>query len=174
MTPLDPTVSRRALLVLFGVAAAAAGGAAVLGTSGERGAESGAPAAATRSGFVALPNNTPFGRWTVGEVGPMSMGAVTVTVVGESGETFALEVMARDESPDAPRAPGESKYFSVYIPNGGDGDRGTLESQGLAAMTLASIIERHETPEAVAPFLTLSRRLTVHAAKLGAPGSTAI
>lgn len=129
------------------------------------------PSAPAGRSFVALPEGARLARWTVASVGPMSLGAVTVTVVGEAGETFRLEVMARDEADGAPRAPGESKHFAVYVPNGGDGDRQTLESQGLAAMALASIIERHETPAAAAPFLTLSQRLGRHAAELGAAGS---
>src|SRR5688500_11015349 len=47
-------------------------------------------------------------RWTIEAIRPLAEGAVTVRVAGEDGRAFELEIMARDASPIAPRAPGET------------------------------------------------------------------
>ena len=122
-----------------------------------------------------LRDGSTFARWTIDHVGPLEAGAVAVTVHGgDDHQKFELEVLARDTAPGAPRAPGESRFFAVYLRNGGNGERGTVEEHGLAAMTLASILERNETAAAAAPFLTLSQRLTAFPDQLGQPATATL
>ena len=82
-----------------------------------------------------------FARWTVAAIHPIEHGALTVAVRADDGHEFSLEVLARDSSPLAPRPPANVGDLSIYVCNSGDGWLPTAEEQGLAAMTLAQILE---------------------------------
>lgn len=101
-------------------------------------------------------------RWTIEAIRPLAEGAVKVVVKGADERAFELEIMARDASPLAPRAPGETGQFSIYVRNGGDGYAPTNEEQGLAAMTLAAIVKRNEAGVSAAGFLTHEARFSQH------------
>lgn len=82
-----------------------------------------------------------FARWTVAAIHPVEHGALTVAVRADDGHEFSLEVLARDSSPLAPRPPASVGELSIYVCNSGDGWMPTAEEQGLAAMTLAQILD---------------------------------
>ncbi|EYF06315.1 hypothetical protein [Chondromyces apiculatus] len=103
-----------------------------------------------------------FARWTVVHVAPLSRGAVTITVTGEDGKAFRLEVLARDPSPRAPRPPGVTERFAVHVCNGGDGWLPTCEEQGLSAMALAQVIAANEREIDATGFLSYAERIERH------------
>ena len=87
---------------------------------------------------------------------------MTIAVSGAERRAFQLEIMARDASPLAPRAPGETSRFAIYVRNGGDGFAPTNEEQGLAAMALAEIVKRNEASASAEGFLTHEGRFAQH------------
>ena len=108
-----------------------------------------------------------FGRWTVASVHPIERGALRVDVRDAGGNAFALEILARDPAPLS-RPPAEVGQLAVYVCNGGDGWLPTVEEQGLAAMTLAALLEKHGQTGAIAGLLTHQDRLVVHGDSLRA------
>lgn len=178
----SPEVSRRAILALLGVGAVGSSALGVALSDGGRPVANGPDAARDSHNAPATPSSalhplregSPFARWTVHQVGPLEAGAVAVTVRGENGDLFHLEVLAKDDTPGAPRAPGESKFFAVYLRNGGDGELGTVEGHGLAAMTLATVIARNETAETAAGFLSLEQRMKRFPEVIGRPGTVTL
>jgi hypothetical protein len=121
-----------------------------------------APAAPRTELLAPFTKGSRFARWTIADVSPLDRGAVTITVHGDDGHDFRLEILARDGSPLARRAPGETARFAIYVANGGDGWLPTVEEQGLAAMTLASILAKNEAALDAAGFLTHAERIARH------------
>jgi hypothetical protein len=107
-----------------------------------------------------------LGRWTIVRIEPLTRGAVTLVAAGEDGREFCLEILARDPSPLAQRAPAITERFAVHVRNGGDGWLPTCEEQGLAAMALARIIAANEQALDAGGFLTHAERLAQHRASL--------
>ncbi len=165
------TVSRRMVVGLLGsgVALAPAVGQALA----REASAPGHPSDVGRALLAPLGPGEKIGRFTVEEIRPLAEGAVTVSVSGEDGAAFQLEILARDASPLAPRAPGETSRFAVYVRNGGDGFAPTNEEQGLAAMALAAIVKRNEASvsEGAAGFLTHEQRFSQHRRSLVKTGS---
>ena len=156
------TVSRRMIVGLLGsgVALAPAVGQALSRQAPER-AEP--PKRDAGEELLApLGRGDKIGRFTVDEIRPLAEGAVTVAVSDADRRAFQLEIMARDASPLAPRAPGETSRFAIYVRNGGDGFAPTNEEQGLAAMALAEIVKRNEAGVSVEGFLTHEGRFSQH------------
>ncbi|MCK6586065.1 MAG: hypothetical protein HUU21_31320 [Polyangiaceae bacterium] len=154
------TVSRRMIVGLLGsgVALAPAVGHALAG-------EALAPSPESDVGKALLaplaPGDT-IGRWKVEAIRQLDEGAVTIAVSGGDRRSFELEILARDPSPIAPRAPGETSRFAIFVRNGGDGFVPTDEEQGLAAMALAEIVRRNEAKVSAEGFLTHEGRFTKH------------
>jgi hypothetical protein len=109
-----------------------------------------------------------FGRWTVSAVHPIEDGALHVDVRDAEQHEFVLEVLARDPSPLAPRAPAVTEGLSIYVRNGGDGWHPTAEEQGLAAMTLADMLTAKGRGGAIAGLLSHTDRVLVHGEMLRA------
>jgi hypothetical protein len=100
-----------------------------------------------------------FARWTVAAIHPVEHGALTVAVRTDDGHEFSLEVLARDPSPLAPRAPANVGELAIHVCNSGDGWLPTMEEQGLAAMTLAQILETNGKGAPVEGLLTHADRM---------------
>jgi len=96
---------------------------------------------------------------------PLTRGAIGVLLSGPSGP-FRLEVMLRDPSPVAAKAPGRTERFAVFVANAGDGASPTVEVQGLAAMALAFRIADIEDRIDATALLTHATRITQHREKL--------
>lgn len=103
-----------------------------------------------------------FARWTVAAIHPLADGAIVMTVRAQDGHEFNLEVLARDTSAFAQRPPAETGELAIYVCNGGDGWLPTKEEQGLAAMTLAQVLESNGKGARVAGLLTHSERVSEH------------
>src|SRR5690349_8824776 len=71
-------------------------------------------------------------RWVVAGISPLQNGAIEVAVRSAAvpDEVFHVEVLARDASPLAMRAPAETQHFALFVRNGGDGWLPTEEDQG--------------------------------------------
>lgn len=103
-----------------------------------------------------------FARWTIVQLEPVVDGAVRVKVRSNDNHVFTLEIMARDESALAQKPPAQTAKFAVFVANGGDGWSATDEDHGLAAMTLASIVEKNELAVDLPGLLTHAQRLQNH------------
>ncbi len=103
----------------------------------------------------------PFGRWTVAEVHPVERGALRVDVAERDGHVFAVEILARD--PAASKPPAEVGELAIYVCNGGDGWVPTVEEQGLAAMTLGALLEKHGQTGPIGGLMTHAARVVAHA-----------
>lgn len=128
------------------------------------------PSEVARELLAPLREGARLARWVVRRVAPLSQGAVTVTLAGEDGREFHVEILARDPSPLALRPPAVTAKLALHVCNGGDGWLPTCEEQGLAAMALAEVIARNE--QAIGPsieaagFLTHAERIAQHGASL--------
>jgi len=96
--------------------------------------------------------------WKVAGVIPLLDGACGLLMEDELGRRFQLDICARDSSASAPLPPGRSQLFDVFVANGGTGDRGTEESHGRCAMTVARIVGRNELRVDHLSFSTLRER----------------
>lgn len=121
------------------------------------------PAVDPRALVAPLVPGSRFARWTIDAIHPLALGALGVRVRGDAGEAFELEIFARDPSSLAARPPATTERFAIHVVNGGDGWHPTVEEQGLAAMTLATIVARNEHAVDAARFLTHSERYARHA-----------
>lgn len=102
-----------------------------------------------------------FARWTVAAIHPVEDGAMSLTIRAQDGHEFSLEVLARDASPLAARPPAAVGELAIHVCNAGDGWLPTAEEQGLAAMTLAQVIDAKGKGEAVAGLLTHAERIAL-------------
>jgi hypothetical protein len=102
-----------------------------------------------------------FGRWAIAAVHPVERGALRVDVRESDGHEFALEILARDASPVS-RPPAEVGALAIYVCNGGDGWLSTVEEQGLAAMTLAALLDKHGQTGPIDGLLTHGERVVAH------------
>ena len=99
-----------------------------------------------------------FARWTVAAIHQIEHGALSVLVRAQDGHEFSLEVLAREASSLGPRPPAEVGELSIYVCNAGNGWMPTAEEQGLAAMTLAQVLEANGKGAPVAGLLTHAER----------------
>jgi hypothetical protein len=58
--------------------------------------------------------------------------------------------------------------LAVFVPNGGNGWMPTVEEQGLAAMTLAALLEKHGQTGPIEGLLTFAERVAAHGDVLSA------
>lgn len=70
---------------------------------------------------------------------PVTFGALPVVLESKEGNRFQVDVLARDT--DGPQGVGNTEHYSVYVSNRGNGGTSTDETQGLAAMALARVLE---------------------------------
>jgi hypothetical protein len=160
---MPDTMSRRSAMGVLGasgLAGAGVGGAAITAAAVKAVKAASGPPAALRVGAR-------FGRWTIVEVHPVERGALQVDVEEADGHRFSLEILARDPSAVS-RPPAQVGELAVYVCNGGDGWLPTVEEQGLAAMTLGLLLEKHEQTGAIDGLLTHGQRVVAHGDVLSA------
>ena len=170
-------VSRRLFVGVMGSGVIATPVAASLSATPANAAEHEAAQVAMRERIAQLLRpleaGSRFAKWTVAQIDPMVGGAVSVKIRSDEQHTFDLEIMARDNSALAQKPPAQTAKFAVFVVNGGDGWSPTREEQGLAAMTLAKIVEKNEHAVELSGLLTHAERIHRHADALliPAPGS---
>lgn len=158
----DQTVSRRTVAIAL---AGGALGAKLASVDSFAQAPDGAAhpqAPAERALLAPLTEGARLLSWEVVAIEPMELGAARVRLRGDGGDTFAIEILARDRSPLAARPPAQTDRFSLHVSNGGDGRSPTAEEQGLAAMALVQIVARNEAHVAADGFLTHAERIAAH------------
>lgn len=157
------TISRRSAVGLLGAGGLAGALVAKAGSM---------PGAGDQPVAAALPVHAGqrFGRWTITAVHPVQDGAIDLSVKGADDRGFVLQVMARDASPLALTPPAATAGLAIFVHNAGDGWAPTEEEQGLAAMTLAQILEANGLGGPVAGLLTHAEHIVRHRAALAAGG----
>ncbi len=168
-------VSRRLFVGVMGSGVIAAPAAVALSTSHANAADHEAAYVAMRGRIAQLLRpleaGSRFAKWTVAQVDPLVDGAVSVKIRSDEQHTFDLEIMARDNSALAQKPPAQTAKFAIFVVNQGDGWSPTREEQGLAAMTLAKIVEKNEAAVELPGLLTHSERLRRHSGALMVPAS---
>ena len=149
-------ISRRNAL---GLGAGVLAGAAIIGAATTSSVVGTSAPVTPEALLTPLKVGSRFARWTVAAIHPVEHGALTVAVRAEDGHEFSLEVLARDTSPLAPRPPASVGELSIYVCNSGDGWLPTMEEQGLAAMTLAQILDANGKGAPVEGLLTHADRM---------------
>lgn len=131
-----------------------------LGVAAQRWWSSRSPAAAPTA-YASLVGQR-LDRWTVVRVHPIHLGAVPVVLSTQGGETYQVDVLARD--PAGPQGVANTDRLSLFVVNSSrhhdpDGRRATDEEQGLGAMVLARSLATEPTPTGL---LTHSQRRQQH------------
>ncbi len=105
-----------------------------------------------------LPEGTKIGSWTVEEVHSIQSGAIPVIMSTSAGDRFQVDVVRRDSSGDA-QGVANTKHFSVFVANKGDGRVATNENHGCGAIMLGRYLEARESEiEVPAELMTLAAR----------------
>ena len=151
----DGKIGRRRALTFLGVATAVTASASALAH------EAGRPSAQV-AGAPVLPPGLDTAEHRVVDVGPVEHGAFSVRLEGGDGESFLVEVCARDDAPGALRGPARTERFDLYLANSGAGDTPTREAHGLAAMAFAVALARHEHELRIDGLLTQRECLALH------------
>lgn len=105
-----------------------------------------------------LPEGQRFGRWRVVSVLPIKLGAVPVLLESHRGERFQVDILRRDRSSRARRGLAETREYSLFLLNRGQGDTPTQEDHGLAVLWLAALLRPRERSVATVALLTQRER----------------
>jgi len=105
-----------------------------------------------------LPEGQRFGRWRVVSVLPVKLGAVPVVLESRRGERFQVDVLRRDRSTRARRGLAETREYSLFLLNRGQGDTPTQEDHGLAVLWLAALLRPRERTTGTVALLTQRER----------------
>jgi len=105
-----------------------------------------------------LPEGQRFGRWRVVSVLPVKLGAVPVLLESQRGERFQVDILRRDRSARARRGLAETREYSLFLLNRGQGDTPTQEDHGLAVLWLAALLRPRERSLATVALLTQRER----------------
>lgn len=170
---------RQALCTLAGIASAVAG-ISLLGIGSSRAAE--APAQDLRTGEqttvsadealrraeqvrveerelamarALIPSDLDLGKWSIEQVYAPRLGAIAVVMRTPEGQAFQVDVLRRDG--DIPGV-AETRNFSLYIANSGNGSTATDELQARGAKVLAHHIRNRELTGVPAPELLTFRQ----------------
>jgi hypothetical protein len=182
------SIGRRQALCTFAGISAAVAGFALLGVGTARAAESTidtdnaygtAPAQTVTAHEVAqqveidteaarqlamvealIPKNLELGSWSIQKVQAPMFGAIPVVMRSPAGESFQVDVLARDS--DLPGI-ADTKHFSLFVANNGNGSKSTDELQARGAKILAHHLSRTERSGTPLPsLLTLVERSSRH------------
>lgn len=110
-----------------------------------------------------IPKNLELGSWSIQKVQAPMLGAIPVVMRSPAGESFQVDVLARDSS--AMGCPGiaDTKHFSLFVANNGNGSTSTDELQARGAKILAHHLSRTERSGTPLPsLLTLAERSNRH------------
>ena len=103
-----------------------------------------------------------LGSCTLLRFGTLHAGAVSVEISTPDAAPFFIDICARDDGPGAPAPPARTSRCDLFLANEGSGTDPTHETQGLAAMALAEIIQTNEHRADLRGLLTLRQRLDRH------------
>jgi hypothetical protein len=88
-----------------------------------------------------IPADLDVGKWSIEKVSAPLLGAIPVVMRTPKGEAFQVDVLRRDAA-----NPGvaDTKHFSLFIANSGNGSKSTDEWQARGAKVLAHHLSRTE------------------------------
>jgi hypothetical protein len=107
-----------------------------------------------------IPKNLELGSWSIQKVQAPMFGAIPVVMRTPAGESFQVDVLARDSN-----RPGiaDTKHFSLFVANSGNGSKSTDEWQARGVKVLAHHLSRTERSGTPLPsLLTLAERSSRH------------
>jgi hypothetical protein len=107
-----------------------------------------------------IPHDLDVGVWTIEKVHTPRYGAIAVVMRTPNGDAFQVDVLRRD-----PRVAGvaDTKYFSLFVANSGNGFTSTDEWEARGAKVLAHHLSRTERSGTPLPMLmTHSERADQH------------
>jgi hypothetical protein len=107
-----------------------------------------------------IPAGLDVGKWSIEKVQAPRLGAIAVVMRTPNGDAFQVDLLQREVS-----APGlaDTKHFSLFIANSGDGSTSTDEWQARGVKVLAHHISRTERSGAPLPeLMTFSQRERQH------------
>jgi hypothetical protein len=107
-----------------------------------------------------IPAGLDVGKWSIEKVQAPRLGAIAVVMRTPDGEAFQVDMLRRDAG-----APGlaDTKHFSLFIANSGNGSTSTDEWQARGVKVLAHHISRTERSGAPLPeLMTFSQRERQH------------
>lgn len=111
--------------------------------------------------LLGLPAGAQLGSWTVEAVFPVTLGTIPVVLRTRSGDRFQVDVVRRDSDASAPAGVVNTRDYSVFVANCGDGSTSTLEEQGRGAMMVGrylAVRERQVQPPAAMTTLAARNR----------------
>lgn len=137
----------------------------LLGPTGEEPACDGEPLSSSLL-LAPLSVGSAIGAWRVERFGRLHAGAVSVELSGATGESFHIDICARDDGAGAPVPPARTDRCDLFVANEGGGSDPTPEAHGLAAMALAEVVRTHEHRVDLRELLTLRARLAHHGSEV--------
>lgn len=107
-----------------------------------------------------IPEDLDMGAWSLEHVYPPRFGAIAVVLRTPAGKAFQVDVLRRDP---AIAGVAETKHFSLFVANHGDGSMGTDEYQARGTKVLAHHLRRTERSGSPLPeLLSFRQRNRVH------------
>ena len=97
-----------------------------------------------------LPPGLDLGKWSIEQVKPTTFGAIPVVMRSPAGDAFQVDVLRRD--PAMPSV-ADTRQFSLFIANGGNGSTASNELHARGAKVLAHQLARTEISGAPLPKL---------------------
>jgi hypothetical protein len=111
-----------------------------------------------------IPADLDVGKWSIEQVHPSRFGAIAVVMRTPEGAAFQVDVLRRDPSAGPNQAGvADTKHFSLFIANSGDGSKTSDEWQARGAKVLAHHILRTERSGSPLPqLMSFSERSSQH------------
>lgn len=107
-----------------------------------------------------IPKDLELGSWSIQKVQAPMFGAIPVVMRSPAGESFQVDVLARDSGLNGIA---DTKHFSLFVANNGNGSKSTDELQARGAKILAHHLSRTERSGTPLPsLLTLAQRSSQH------------
>ncbi len=107
-----------------------------------------------------FPADLEMGKWSLDNVHAPRLGAIAVVMRTPVGEAFQVDVLRRDSNVSGIA---ETKNFSLFVANSGNGSKATDEWQARGAMVLAHHLRRTEVSGVRLPeLLTFAQRGSQH------------
>ena len=97
-----------------------------------------------------IPPDLHVGEWSIEQVKAPQLGSIPVVMRSPGGEAFQVDVLRRDANM---QGVADTRYFSLFIANGGNGSKTSDELQARGAKVLGYHIARTELSGAPRPKL---------------------
>ena len=107
-----------------------------------------------------IPAGVDLGKWSIEKVKTPTLGAIPVVMRSPAGEAFQVDVLRREAGV---AGVADTRHFSLFIANGGNGSTASDELQARGAKVLAYVIARTELSGAPRPqLMSFSERSRRH------------